>query len=523
MLTATLLKGMSRSGARASHRTRAIAQQMMSTASSAATSEPPVIFESNLAVRTYILNRPLKLNALDEPMLALLRPKIEEWSASDLCGTIVGTGVGRAFCAGGDVASVVEKASNPETRAEAVDFFKREFEMDYILASLPKPYVAILDGHTMGGGVGLAAHAPFRIATENTVFAMPETKIGYCPDVGGSYFMSRLDGEMGTYLALTGNTLRGRHVFESGFATHYIPSRRIPILLDRLAGLENAHVSVINSTVEEFTAERLPEEPPLTLVGEVRDALDYAFRHNMVEKIIQDLGTLAEHPSPAISQWAKQVSGALHLRSPTSLKVALKAIRQGKKMTLLQALEMELKIATAYCVSNLLIVFVFVPEEHYLDHQNGASPDFATGVRAVLGPEKGKRNAPIEWSPSTLEGVSDEIVARFFAPDSTYLSSAPSLSIPRHLKSDAGTHKPMKYALPTEDEIGAMVRGSHSAGGGTGLSLDELVSSFDNVRNGKIGVRKKVLEVARRRCEIQDNGGDGNFVWLKWKHQLNKP
>ncbi|KAG5636410.1 hypothetical protein H0H81_008150 [Sphagnurus paluster] len=430
-------------------------------------------------------------------------PKLKlEWSASELCGTIVGTGVGRAFCAGGDVASVVENAANPETRAQAVDFFKREFEMDYILATLKKPYVAVLDGHTMGGGVGLAAHAPFRIATENTNFAMPETKIGYCPDVGGSYFMSRLDGEVGTYLALTGNMVKGRHVFELGFATHYVPSRRIPVLLDRLSALENAHASVINNTVEEFVAERLPEEPPLVLAGDVRRALDFAFRHNAVEKIIKDLEVLAKHTSPAISQWATATLQALHLRSPTSLKVALKAIRQGKSMTLLQALDMELKIATAYC--------------------HGASPDFATGVRAVLG-SKETRAARPEWSPATLEGVSDNIVSRFFSMTSPYLSTAPSLSIPEHLSSEVGTHKPMKYALPTEDEIGAMVRGSHTAGGATGVSLDELVSSFNNIRQGKVGVKEKVLEVVRRKCEIKDNGGDGNFVWLKWKHQVDSP
>ncbi|KAG6833648.1 hypothetical protein H0H87_002844 [Tephrocybe sp. NHM501043] len=117
---------MSRSGARASTRTRAIAQQIMSASTSAPQPEPPVLFESNSAVRTYILNRPSALNTLDEPMLALLRPKIEEWSASDLCRTIVGSSVGRAFCAGGDVKAVLENASDSKTRAQAIDFFKRE-------------------------------------------------------------------------------------------------------------------------------------------------------------------------------------------------------------------------------------------------------------------------------------------------------------------------------------------------------------------------------------------------------------
>ncbi|KAG6877739.1 hypothetical protein C0993_004556 [Termitomyces sp. T159_Od127] len=465
---------MSRSGSRASTRARAIAQQFMSASTSAAQPEPPVLFESNLAVRTYILNRPQVRNVLDEPMLALLRPKIEEWSTSDLCQTIVGTSVAPKFCAGGDVKAVQKNISNPETRLQAIDFFKREFELDYLLATLTKPYVAILDGITMGGGAGLAAYASFRIATENTVFSMPETKIGYCPDVGGSYFLSRLDGELGTYLSLTGGDVKGRDVFRLGFATHYIPSRRVPILLDRLASLEKAHVSVINNTVEEFSAEPLPEEKPYLLAGETREAIDYAFRHDEVEKIFEDLETLVDHSSSVVSEWAKQTLQILHLRSPTSLKVALKAIRKGKKMTLFETLQMETRIATAFC--------------------NGASPDFKTGVTAVL-INKGKRDDRPAWSPPSYKEVSDELVSRFFAESSPYLSGVPALSISEVLKSQETSHLRLhKFALPTEEEIGAMM-----------------------------GVREKVLEVARRKCEIQDNGGDGNFVWLKWKHQVKSP
>lgn len=140
-------------------------------------------------------------------------------------------------------------------------------------------------------------------------------------------------------------------ISELGFATHYIPSRRIPILLDRVAALENAHISVIEHTIEEFSSERLPEEPPLQLAGEIRDALDFAFQHDKIEDIIHDLEVLSKHRTPSISQWATETLATLHMRSPTSLKVALKAIRVGKQMTLLEALDMELKIAAAYCVS----------------------------------------------------------------------------------------------------------------------------------------------------------------------------
>ncbi|KAF9052830.1 3-hydroxyisobutyryl-CoA hydrolase [Panaeolus papilionaceus] len=492
MLSAVFRNSMSRTAVRvASRRTNAIARQM-SSQSSVQVEEPTVKFESNASLRTYILNRPSKLNALDEQMLSLLRPKIEEWSSSELCGTIVGRGVGRAFCAGGDVASVIKNASNPETRSQAFEYFKREFEMDYILASLKKPYVAILDGVTMGGGVGLAANARIRIATENTVFAMPETKIGYCPDVGASYFLSRMDGQIGTYLALTSDSLKGRAVFEHGFATHYLPSRRIPMLLDRLAELNDPHPNLLNRVVEEFSAEWDASEPPAPFTGIRRVALDHAFRHDNVESIFADLERFSAADDATVKDWAAKTLEMLRLRSPTSLKVALEAIRRGKQLTLLEALDMELKIGTAFC--------------------NGASSDFITGVEAVL--VKKIKEKP-EWSPASLEEVSPEIVNRFFDPKSPYLSAAPKLDIPADLQTGT-SRNPMMYALPTEAEISALVTGSHASGGDMGMRVEELLARFDEMREGKIGVKEKVLEVVQRRCELTDNA-DGNYVWLKWK------
>ncbi|KAF8636640.1 hypothetical protein AX17_003448 [Amanita inopinata Kibby_2008] len=495
MFPSPSLIGMARrSTVRASHRATAIARHMMSTVSS----EPPVKFESNGAIRSYILNRPKKLNTLNEPMLNSLRQKVEEWSASDLCGTVIGAAVGRAFCAGGDVATVIKDAADPNTRHKAIEFFKREFELDYMLAALPKPYVVILDGYTMGGGVGLSAHAPFRIATENTQFAMPETKIGYSPDVGGTYFLSRLDGELGTYLALTSDVLRGRAVFEHGFATHYVPSRRIPQLLERLSALENPHQTIIDRAIEELSSERQSDEAPPPFTGKKRKAIDWAFRHDRIEKIVEDLTSFLGHEDTFIQQFAKDTLAMLEMRSPTSLKVALKAIRKGRDMTLLEALDMELKIATAYC--------------------NGASPDFITGVTAVVIDKIEKRP---EWSPATLGEVTDEIVSRFFDPRSPFLASAPKLTIPEHLTSGTAL-RPMKYALPAEDEIGSVVRGTHSSGGTTGMRLDELLSRFEDLRQGKMGVREKILEVAQRRCQTVDNA-DGNYVWLKWNHLPVQP
>ncbi|KAK7467509.1 3-hydroxyisobutyryl-CoA hydrolase [Stygiomarasmius scandens] len=483
---------MSRRGVSAVQRTRAIAHHMMST--SANTSEqPPVIFESLLSTRVYKLNRPKKLNALDMSMLELLRPKIEEWSKSPLCGVIWGSGEGRAFCAGGDVAGVVADASAAETRPRAVEFFRKEFELDYILGAVDKPYVAIMDGITMGGGVGLSVLASFRVATENTKFAMPETKIGYCPDVGASFFMSRLDGELGTYLALTGETISGRAVFEHGIATHYIPAKRIPMLLESISSLEDPKFTQINKVIEDNVSE--PETPGTftsDFVGAKRIAIDYAFAHDKVEDIYTALGELKSDSDISISKWASDTIAALDMRSPTSLKIALRAIRAGKSMSLFQALQMEYQIAAAYC--------------------NGASTDFKTGVTAVL-VEKTKERP--QWNPATLEEVTDEILDKFFNPESVYLQNLPEFSVPEHLKS--APIRPSRFALPTELDIKDMVIGEHQASGDTGLTLDELVSNFENLYDHKTGVREKVMDTVARKCQVVDNA-DGNKVWLKWNY-----
>ncbi|KAJ6490643.1 3-hydroxyisobutyryl-CoA hydrolase [Mycena vitilis] len=499
LAASTRFKFMSRS-ASVLNRTRAIAKHMSGVAGTkppaGAEVEPVVRFESTLGLRSYILNRPKKLNVLNDEMLNLLQPKIEEWNNAELCNVIVGSGAGRAFCAGGDVADVVRHAASEETRHKAVDFFRREFGLDLLLASLRKPHVAILDGHTMGGGVGLTAHAPFRVATENTVFSMPETKIGYCPDVGASYFLSKLDGELGTYLALTSDTIKGRAVFEHGFATHFIPSRRIPLLLDRLSNLETTENTDVDRILEELSSEREQEEPPAPFIDEKRVAIDFAFRHDRVERIVADLVLISttEEDNPAISQWALDTLEMMHHRSPTSLKVALKAIRQGSKLMLPEALDMELKIATAFC--------------------NGASPDFATGVTAVV---VDKSTARPDWIPSSLDEVTDEIVDRFFSPHSSFLQNAPTLAgFDFHgTAHHAPSERSRRYGLPTEENIRAVITGEDPDSGTMGYTVEDVLEYFHDSRGGKMGVNEKILEVVKRKTTVVDND-DGNFVWLRW-------
>ncbi|RPD66442.1 3-hydroxyisobutyryl-coenzyme A hydrolase [Lentinus tigrinus ALCF2SS1-7] len=493
---------MSRPTASAARRTAAIGRHLMSTSTPTpksrvdAPDEAPVLFESNGSIRSYILNRPAKLNALNEPMLNILRPQIEEWCQGQLAKVIVGRGVGRAFCAGGDVESVVRYASEPETRPQAIDFFHREFEMDYILAAVPKPYVAVMDGITMGGGVGLSVNAQFRIATEKTIFAMPETKIGYCPDVGASYFLSRIDGEIGTYLGLTGDTITGRAVYDHGFATHYIPSRRIPALMERLASLEEPTYQMINDLLEEESSERESDEVVSSFVGAKREALDSAFRHNTVEEILAELTEISKsHQDEGIRTWAAKTLEMLADRSPTSLKVALAAIRKGKQMNLLEALQMEMNIATAFC--------------------SGGSPDFHTGVTTLLVEKEKSRPA---WSPAHLSGVNDEEIREtFFSKFSPENDTAPKLTPPVYLPQPDQLADPMQYALPTEAEIGSMVDGSHRHSGATEITLDELLEKFDRARGRKAGMREKILEVVQRKC-VSEQDKHMDKRWLKWKH-----
>jgi 3-hydroxyisobutyryl-CoA hydrolase len=251
---------------------------------------------------------------------------------------------------------------------------------------------------------------------------------------------------------------------------------------------------MIDRTLEELSAEREPDEPVAPFTGAKREALDSAFRHNTVEEIFEELKNLSDHSNSEVSLWAKKTLTTLRTRSPTSLKVALRAIRRGKTMTLLECLRMELGLATAFCT--------------------GASPDFRTGVTRLL-IEK-KKEQPV-WSPSALEEIPDsKILSDFFSDQSPFLSSTPQFTVPDFLL-PAKESDPMRYALPTEGQIGDLVRGSHVTSGSTGITLEELISKLETLRNGKMGIKEKVTEVVGRKCKIVDNN-DGNYQWLSWKH-----
>ncbi|SLM36428.1 mitochondrial 3-hydroxyisobutyryl-hydrolase [Lasallia pustulata] len=377
-------------------------QAKMSTAVPIPREEPgddpdDVLFNTLYGVRTIELNRPEKLNSLNGSMCRKIIPRLKEWEKSQLANVIIIAGTGpKAFCAGGDVAALAQLISKEGARGiqKSKDYFALEYRLDHLIATYSKPYIAYMDGITMGGGCGLSMHAPLRIATERTLFAMPETSIGFFPDVGASFFLPRLDGHTGTYLALTSSRLHGVNAFYAGIATHYIDSSSLGALTARLAELvfpDHAplptRLAAVAATLDEFHA-GLPHDQLALFAGPLRQAIDRCFRHHALEDILAALRR-EEQSAGATAAWAAQTRRTLAERSPTSLKVALRAMRVAARWSIAETFQREWALAGKMV-------------EH---------PDFVEGVAARLVAKPAR--APT-WTPGEVEEVGVEEVDRFF-------------------------------------------------------------------------------------------------------------
>jgi|APFEC2959095136_1045048.scaffolds.fasta_scaffold00619_14 enoyl-CoA hydratase len=316
------------------------------------------------------LNRPSALNALNLPMAQRIHRALFNAAADPEVERIVIEGAGdRAFCAGGDVALLARRGR--EDRALYEGFFHDEYRMNQAIARLLTPYVAILDGVTMGGGVGLSIHGPFRVATERTLFAMPETGIGLIPDVGGTHALARLPGQIGTWLALTGARLRAADCLYAGIATHFVPVERLPVLCDLLS--ENPEP--VGDILETLHGEAGPNS-----LEALRDGIDFHFAHDSVEEILASLDEGDD--------WAQAQAAIIRTMSPTSCKLSLAGLRANVDASIEDALTLEYRMVC--------------------EIRNGH--DFFEGVRAQL---LDKDRNPL-WSPARLEDVSEEAVARHF-------------------------------------------------------------------------------------------------------------
>ncbi|KAJ1026950.1 hypothetical protein NDA16_002243 [Ustilago loliicola] len=515
-------------------------------------------------LRTILLNREKALNALNQEMVNLLEKALDECVRSSTCNVILLRGVGRALCSGGDVLAVVKAAdsSDPKARNTALDFFRSEFQLDYKIARLgeaanahsagkgaedariltkskggevknPKTFVSVMDGITMGGGVGLSVHAPFRIATERTMFAMPETGIGYFPDVGVTRVLARLDGRIGQYLGMTGARISGQEAYLAGLATHYISSSSIDAVAHRLSTLpaESAlNPSLVSSALHEFSSDPLAAKDTLSksaFFGDRRIALDYVFGQLSCESIfscLEEISTgngdsqaaaeLAQlglaSITPQVQEWASQTLKDLKTKSPRSLKITHQAILEARRFDVEEAFRFDMRLAAAFCDLSI-------------------GRDFYTGVTHVLerDPATGKRRTGIaDWNPPSLDKVSDTTIrAQFFADLDTAKKAGLKLEVPQ-LKAipEPLTNKearqardsllrgkgPLKweqshnvFALPSEAECAALLEGSHPAAGAVVPDDAELVDTLKRHKGHLPGLEFKVKDWIERKRRAQ--------------------
>ncbi len=447
-----------------------------------------VLFGSQFGLRTIELNRPRKYNSLDASMIRKIGPRLLEWEKSDMAHIVLIKGAGdKAFCAGGDVTALAEaNARGLEGQKWSADYFALEYKLDHLIATYAKPYVAFLDGITMGGGVGLSVHAPIRIATERTVFAMPETNIGFFPDVGGSFFLPRMPGAVGTFLALTSERLTGANVFYAGVATHYLHSSSLPALEARLAelpfrdydGLE-ARLAAISATIEEF-ATGLPPYQPILLGGSLRRAVDRCFGRDSVAEIVDALAAEAKSADEATAAWAAKTLKTLQHRSPTAVHVSLRQMRVGGAWSIAETFRREHLIAA-----------------RFMRH-----PDFTEGVSSLLiRKEKGRPN----WQPNTLDAIADAdaVTEPFFAPEATSADDPPALRLLNDRDFREYPYAHLSLGVPSEADVAALV----SDGGKTPREvINQLVGQY----RGKQGVKEVVEEIVVRRVTAD---AQGHAVW----------
>ncbi|WP_025899776.1 enoyl-CoA hydratase/isomerase family protein [Sneathiella glossodoripedis] len=338
-----------------------------------------IIFEQKGQLGVVTLNRPKALNALTHEMALELDSKLVEWGADSSIGAVLIKGSGeKAFCAGGDVVKLYQ-----EGRAGG-DYPRRFYHDEYIcnarVKHFPKPYIAFIDGIVMGGGVGVSVHGSHRIATERTLFAMPETGIGLFPDVGGTYFLPRCPGEIGMYLGLTGDRLKAADTIYAGISNSYVKSARLDELEAALANVDFSKdpYNDVDQVLSIFEGDAGDAGLP-----DLRLMIDRHFSNDTVEEILTNLDQEDD-------EWAVRVVKTLRQKSPTSLKLTLAQLRRGAKADFDECMKLEWRMV------NRIIDGV----------------DFYEGVRALL---IDKDQKPI-WSPSRLEEIKDTDIEAYFAP-----------------------------------------------------------------------------------------------------------
>lgn len=348
----------------------------MSQATDTAADE--VLFARRNGVLVITLNRPKALNALSLSMIRLIDPVLKDAATDPTIACVVIEGAGeKAFCAGGDVRAVVLASRDPSSRL-GKDFFREEYILNHRIHTYPKPFIALIRGISMGGGVGLSAHGSHRVVDAGLTFAMPETGIGLFPDVGGTWFLNRCPGETGLYLGLTGARLKMADALYIGYATHAIQTGSFDAVREALVTAAPKDKAGVDAVLAGFAA----DVPPAPLADQ-RAVIDRCFAGSSVEAIVAAL--TAEG-----SDFAEALLKELSHKSPLALKVTFEQLRGGKDLTIEEVLTREYRMS-----------------QHAL-----ANGEFAEGIRALL---IDKDQQP-KWRPATIDAVTAAAVENYFAP-----------------------------------------------------------------------------------------------------------
>lgn len=320
------------------------------------------------------LNRPKAIHALNTGMCADMLAALDAWATdTTIDAVMIDHAEGRGFCAGGDIRALAESGASDGQAAR--NFFHVEYRLNHRLFTYGKPIVAFMDGITMGGGVGISQPAPYRVATEQTRYAMPETGIGLFPDVGGGWYLSRLPGRIGQYLALTGARIDGAECVALGLANHYLPA----------ASLEEAKAAIIadpGAIEPVLTAHSAPV--PEAAILALREQIDRLFASDDLDAVLSALEADG-------GEWATAQRAVLAAKSPQSLKVSLRLLHEGAAMP-----DFAVEMRQEYAVASRVV------QRH----------DFVEGVRALI---IDKDNAP-RWDPASASEVNEALIARIFAP-----------------------------------------------------------------------------------------------------------
>lgn len=344
-----------------------------------------LLVEDQCQAKKIVLNRPKQLNAISLQMVYGLLELFLACEEDSNVKLIIMKGKGRTYSVGGDVAGVFRHVSEGNWKLGS-EIFRASYIMFYVIATNRKPEVSILNGLVMGGGAGTSVHGRFRVATEKSVFAMPEAALGLFPDIGSTYFLPRLPGFFGEYLGLTGTRLDGAEMLACGLATHFVPEVRLSLLEEALCNANTGDPAIISAIIDEFSVQpRLKEKSVYHLL----DIINNCFSRRTVEEIIL---ALERETVNSNTGWISSTIKSLKAASPTSLKITLRSIREGRLQGVGQCLISEYRIVC-----------------HILEGK--VSKDFMEGCRAII-VDKDKNP---KWEPSKLELVSDEMIDRYFS------------------------------------------------------------------------------------------------------------